>query len=370
MKGAFNSRLPVGPPWRNGFLCSTSSFTLTVRREKRPYGCSRILSRLPISSIFSYPETSSTTTHLPNTTNKRNHHPLLLLLHKHTPSLTSKHSYLLLSVFFLLLSMWVHCFSKFQCLFLIEFSGNMSRCMWIETLPSAMQSKILSFLTIEHLRFHESDLRTLATNMLKQPNLDFWVMKSAKNLLNAITQVGFLDTHLDMGDEFSSLPEWLKGWNEENSVILPWLPLSQQSISRTASEQVSRSMREVCALKVEEMNEVMDDNVRIEDGLLEPVHGDPNLESSIQSRALTLKEQLLGFDEHGDANKASKLADEIRKLCGLGHTATILGLIEPWKADEETTLCLLTHLSGENESGDCEWLSQILCSFLLPVYWC
>ncbi|XP_031491855.1 uncharacterized protein LOC116258688 [Nymphaea colorata] len=242
-----------------------------------------------------------------------------------------------------------------------------NKCMWIETLPNAMQSKILSFLTIEHLRFHKSDLCLLATNILKQPNLEFWVMKSAKNLLNTVRGDGLWPVHLDTDDEFNALPQWLKDGNVNDHAILPWLPLSPQSVSRITSEKVSRAMDEVFELQEEEMiDQVMDDSLRNEDGHLEPVSLSSELEPSIRARALKLKEELLSFGEHGDAIRASHFADEIRNLCGLAHTMSVLGIIEPWKADNATALHILNNLVSENESCDYERLSQVMCSFLLP----
>ncbi|CAN6444061.1 unnamed protein product [Victoria cruziana] len=241
-----------------------------------------------------------------------------------------------------------------------------NKCMWIETLPNAMQSKILSFLTIEHSRFHKSDLRLLATNILKQPNLDFWVMKSARNLLNTVRGDGLWAAHLDIENEFNAVPQWLNDGNVNYCAVLPWLPLSPESVSRITPENPSRAMEEIFELEeVEMIDQVMDGGGRNEDGYIEPVSSlSSDLEPSIRARALALKEELL--DEDGDASRACHLADEIRNLCGVAHTMTVLGFIEPWKADNNTLLRVLNSLLSENERCDYERLSQVMCSFLLP----
>eukprot|EP00252_Welwitschia_mirabilis_P010753 TRINITY_DN2424_c0_g2_i1.p1 TRINITY_DN2424_c0_g2~~TRINITY_DN2424_c0_g2_i1.p1 ORF type:complete len:155 (+),score=17.13 TRINITY_DN2424_c0_g2_i1:48-512(+) len=59
---------------------------------------------------------------------------------------------------------------------------HFGRCMWIETLPSTIQSSLLTFLRVENKRFRKTDLETLASRLMESPHLDFWSRRAARNL--------------------------------------------------------------------------------------------------------------------------------------------------------------------------------------------
>ena len=108
--------------------------------------------------------------------------------------------------------------------------------MFIETLPGMVQSRILSFLALENKRFNGKELSKLARNLLSgSQELDFWVKRAARNLLDALSESsvnewisGFsLDSGEETsGEEFESLPDWLKDMAADNDPLLSWLPLS------------------------------------------------------------------------------------------------------------------------------------------------
>ncbi|KAK9275086.1 hypothetical protein L1049_022345 [Liquidambar formosana] len=66
------------------------------------------------------------------------------------------------------------------------------KVLWIQTLPNAVQSRILSFLTLERRRFCTRDLSKLAMNILSgKQEVDFWVKKAARNLLDTLSETNY-----------------------------------------------------------------------------------------------------------------------------------------------------------------------------------
>ncbi|XP_042491971.1 uncharacterized protein LOC122071660 [Macadamia integrifolia] len=251
------------------------------------------------------------------------------------------------------------------------------RVMWIQTLPNAVQSRILSFLAVENRRFCSRDLTALATNILKgESELDFWVKKAALNLLDSITSLNYCSSSYSVGDteeekEFRALPDWLQDMTSTAGSFLPWLPLSPPVMKSTSladcfayvsSNEDGDSFMEVGERMEEDGSNVIQSSAGIE--IVSPV--DAPVDPEIQKRAAFLKTQLLTFES---TSKTVNLANEIRQLCfdqGGGRVSlSVLGLIEPWEAEEETASILLSHLSkGVDE--DFAWSGQILCSVVLP----
>lgn len=94
----------------------------------------------------------------------------------------------------------------------------------------------------------------------------------------------------------------------------------------------------------------------------------PPLDPQIHNRASSLKADLLSSDTDSTP-EAIRLAHEIRQLCldsGAGNQLTILGLTEPWVADDLTASVLLSHLAGEDGLNFVGWPSHVLCSVSLP----
>ncbi|KAF9614009.1 hypothetical protein IFM89_014809 [Coptis chinensis] len=246
--------------------------------------------------------------------------------------------------------------------------------MWIQTLPNAVQMRILSFLRVERRRFCKKELCSLANNILKEnQELDFWVKKAACNLLDVVSDSSYdwvsgmslEDCDVDqVEEEFESLPSWLKSLNNAPSSVLPWLPIicDELRASKLSSSFVDEKVDENSLMEVEGEGKEMEDkssSVYIEN---------VPIDDEVQRKATCLKTEVVSFES---TSKTIGLADEIRRLCfpdgkgGGGYPFVVLGLIEPWEADDETASILLSHLtSGEGE--DILWQCQVLCAVILP----
>ncbi|XP_010262175.1 PREDICTED: uncharacterized protein LOC104600751 isoform X2 [Nelumbo nucifera] len=230
-----------------------------------------------------------------------------------------------------------------------------------------VQSRILSFLTVESSRFCKRDLATLATNILKSnQRLDFWVKKAAHNLLDAVSSsTSSIKVTDEVEDEFEALPHWLQNMTSKTNSILPWFPLSPDMLNskspvcsfadRKADEDSIIDTNEV---EMEELNQVAAE-IKTVDLVDMPLHPE------IQNKATCIKTQLLTFES---TSKIVGLANEIRQLCfesGGGDYLPLLGLIEPWQTDDEIASILITHLSCGSEEK-ITWPSHVLCSVILP----
>nr|POE69864.1 hypothetical protein CFP56_29448 [Quercus suber] len=245
------------------------------------------------------------------------------------------------------------------------------RVMFIETLPTTVQSRILSFLAYERQRFCKRDLSRLAQNVLSgNQELDFWVKRAARNLLDLLSESNYewisclsLDSGEEgMDEEFESIPGWLKeAAADANDMILPWLPILPDefcSVTPFGSCEVSVDLSKQDGEDgIEEVNEVVEE-MEIDCPANVP------LDPGIHEKATCLKARIMNFES---SLKTVGLADEIRQLClDKGRDSfVVLGLIEPWLADDETASVLISHLVNESEE-ELGWPSQVLCSVILP----
>ncbi|PSS20823.1 Fanconi anemia group M protein [Actinidia chinensis var. chinensis] len=103
-----------------------------------------------------------------------------------------------------------------------------NRIMWIQTLPNSVQSRVLSFLTLEHRRFYRQNLAKFARNVLSEAEgLDCWVKKAAHQLLDKESEPSYkwvsclnLDSEEErFVKEFESLRDWLKDKASSNGSI-------------------------------------------------------------------------------------------------------------------------------------------------------
>lgn len=176
--------------------------------------------------------------------------------------------------------------SKTNCYFSF-FNDNFNvfwRLIWsfdeqvfIRTLPNMVQSRILSFLDFERQGFCGRDLARLARTVLSgSQELDLWVQRSARNLLDGMSESSYdwikclsLES---VEDAFESLPSWLKDSVASSDLVLPWLPISPEELnSRTmsgncenydgSSSQVGEDEDVFMNDVLEEMN--IDDPVRV-----------------------------------------------------------------------------------------------------------
>ncbi|RZC68272.1 hypothetical protein C5167_031528 [Papaver somniferum] len=244
------------------------------------------------------------------------------------------------------------------------------RFLYIQTLPNAIQSRILSFLTIESKRFCKRELCLLAENVLNgNEKVDFWVKKSAHNLLDKMSDSDFRQfpslnlTGFEEEEEFFSLPSCLQSSSNSKSSVLPWLPLTFDELRESASVSCIADESPDEAMEVEELCEIEE-----KDEVLNQV--DVSIDSELRTKAGSLKMKLL---ECESANGTANLANEIRQLCFEGdgkevrNSFAVLGLIEPWEVDDETASILITNLLGVNANeSEFSWASKVLCSIILP----
>ncbi|KAI3984973.1 hypothetical protein MKX01_004741 [Papaver californicum] len=168
----------------------------------------------------------------------------------------------------------------------------LDKFMYIQTLPNAVQSRILSFLTTESKIFCKRELCLLAESVLNgNEKVDFWVNKYAHNLLDKMSDSGF--------SRFSSL-----NLDDENR------------------DEVME-VEELC--EVEEKDEVLNQM-------------DVSIDFQVRTKEGTVS-----------------LANEIHQIFfekdekEVKNSFAVLGLIELWEVDDETTSA-----------------SKILCSIVLP----
>ncbi|KAI3422907.1 FA_FANCE domain-containing protein [Psidium guajava] len=244
------------------------------------------------------------------------------------------------------------------------------RVMFIQTLPAMVQSRILSFLALEHQRFCARGLSSLARVILGGgEEVDFWVARAARHLLDVmpesdyewISRLGLDSGGERIGDEFGSVPVWLKNEVAATSALLPWLPVSLDEFNSAESfpdgEENEELLSEARELDAEPMDEDVED-IEICYSLGVP------LEPEIQDKAKGLRAQIANFES---TSRTVALANAIREIClGKGlNSVGVLELIEPWKADDEAASVLISHLT-DGSQGEFTWPSLVLCSVILP----
>ncbi|XP_071729473.1 uncharacterized protein [Rutidosis leptorrhynchoides] len=249
---------------------------------------------------------------------------------------------------------------------------NKQRLMWMQTLPNVVQARILSFLTYDHIKFNKKDLCQLATDLLvNETEVDFWVKKAARQLFDVVSDSNYkwvsgfnLDSEEDKFEgDFGGVPRWLKDFANDNDSVLPWLPVSVDDLNTRLSD---------IAYEDDDDNDD-EDSVMVETENLEMVGTREKLvcpeivpiDHETEETAARLKTRILNLES---SLKAAELVDDIRKLCveNKGHYLTILGLIEPWNAEDELIPVLLARLLDGNEEGFV-LTSYILCSVVLPT---
>lgn len=251
----------------------------------------------------------------------------------------------------------------------------MIRVMWIQTLPSVVQARILSFLAYEHQRFCRGGLCRLARVLLSEgKGVDFWVKKAAQQLLDLVSVSNYQWlSHLNLDseeenveDEFYSMPEWLIDAAKDSEPMFPWLPMSTDELSDRMPSIGSGGDGDDLLIDMEEskldhIDEVMQEVDEVD------LEFDVPINIEVEKVAKSLKNELLNVDS---SLKALELAKEIRKLCfeNIRNCLVILNMIEPWSVDDETAAVLISHLSDGSEADESEWPAHILCSVVLPKF--
>ncbi|KAF3625621.1 putative tetraspanin-2-like [Capsicum annuum] len=184
--------------------------------------------------------------------------------------------------------------------------------------------------------------------MLKE-ELDFWVKRAAHQLLDVLSRSNHewlscfnLDSEEEqLEDEFRSLPDWLKDDIIETDLMLPWLPISQKQFN--FSMQFSS-----CSENDDPMTKFEEGKQEILDGVIEEVD------------EVVIKE----VDEYLEP-QVEETAGGLKLCKGGGQSLVILGIIEPWRADDEPAAVLVSNLLDGNED-ELGWPSHVLCSVILP----
>ncbi|RVX05422.1 hypothetical protein CK203_013692 [Vitis vinifera] len=242
--------------------------------------------------------------------------------------------------------------------------------MWVQTLPNVVQSRILSFLALEKQRFCSRDLSRLARNVLSgDGEVEFWVKRGARNLLDQVSESSYewiSSLGLDSGgervnEEFEAMPDWLKDAAGDSDLLLPWLPISPDELNSGTDFVCCGDDSDELVVDTGDGDERMD--VVIEEIEIVQSKNAP-LDAEVQNTAAGLKAQILTFES---SSKTGGFAVQIHELCLQrgGDSFAILGLIEPWKADDEAASVLISHLSDGSEE-ELGWPSQVLCSIILP----
>ncbi|KAL4563836.1 hypothetical protein LXL04_027884 [Taraxacum kok-saghyz] len=247
--------------------------------------------------------------------------------------------------------------------------SNKQRFMRLQTLPNAVQARILSFLTYEHAKFNNQDLSKLARDILLNDTVvDFWVRKAAHQLFDIVSDSNskwVSSFNLDSEEEtfeasFGAVPEWLKDISTTNDPILPWLPISVNDLNsktpHTSQDDGNSKM------EVEEGNN--DGNFATQRKLTH-LENDP-IDIETEETALCLKTKILNMES---SLKAKEIAHDIQNLCAKNkaNSLKVLDLIQPWNADDEVIPILLSHLLN-GKVDDFEYTSNILSTILLPKF--
>ncbi|KAG0493897.1 hypothetical protein HPP92_004891 [Vanilla planifolia] len=250
-------------------------------------------------------------------------------------------------------------------------SSNSSPLILMQTLPFAVQTRILSILAADYQRFSPHLLRSLAAHILKSdlPSSSdhpaFWVRRAACNLFDVLPPAtDLVDAHLEdvqrvKTDEFNSLPHWLEDLAKTSSPLLPWLPVdTRRSVQKApfvlADNTRNRKLHNSGKLEAEPL--IQSDL----SGSLPPIN------PQARDEAAALKGELLSSDS---TVETIRLTHKIQQLClkyGAGNELTLLGLIEPWELNDEMLSVMLSHISNDITPFSKSWPTYILCSTALP----
>ncbi|KAH9321545.1 hypothetical protein KI387_016184, partial [Taxus chinensis] len=301
-------------------------------------------------------------------------------------------------------------------------SSSIGKCMWIETLPNAMQSSILTFLSVEHGRFRTKDLQALAEILMAKPDLDFWVRRAAENLFSTVVgHIGSAVPTVDRGpemDAYNALPEFLNDCRRGSNLPFPWIPVASKdpqiavsdarksskeqdalqskgvadekpessrnavleknvcfpearepvreridSIedSRHATDYASEIQHATSCISVEAAGSVAGTSVDVHMVDQEGIDSKSALEPQVYAQATSLKEALSSFDSN---SSASSITEKMCELCTTSDSREVLSVIKPWEVDDEVTLQLVELLLKEREGY--AWSTDMLCSLILP----
>ncbi|KAJ3686526.1 hypothetical protein LUZ61_015690 [Rhynchospora tenuis] len=212
--------------------------------------------------------------------------------------------------------------------------------VFIQTLPSFLQSRILSFLSSYRLRFDSLQLHSLATKMVVLSDLDFWVKRAAHNLLDEMPEGSFPK------DSFFDLPSWLRETSSNETPYVPCLPFDKSKLPERKAKHLHVAEEQIC-----------EEPVSLVSSSLSPKHAPPLSDRAI-GQAMVLKREISTVES---VPETLALAEKIQNICiETQNPMEVLSLIEPWEINDDLVRVLLSNISFENGTF------LILSSIILP----
>lgn len=231
--------------------------------------------------------------------------------------------------------------------------SSQNSLIFFQTLPSFVQSRILSFFSNESLLFSSHHIRSLCAHILNSSsssvhNTDFWVHRAACNLIDVVIK-----------DEFYDLPDFFRSSNTFTSP-LPYLPISYQEF---------KNMTDIDPILCPSES-IKDEVLFTEQEVIDscsPISS--SLDPSTCEKAIAFKTKIL---DAASSLEAMHIANEIHELClgcGQHNELELLGLMEAWEADDEILAVVLANLNREcDDLVSSEWPAHVLCAVILPKF--
>ncbi|KAG6542240.1 hypothetical protein Mapa_016368 [Marchantia paleacea] len=301
-------------------------------------------------------------------------------------------------------------------------TGNMGSCIWMQTLPSAMQTSVLTFLNVEHNHFRSKDLEALARRILQSPvEADYWVFQAARSLLltsspdadqfgsSSSTEeqpFGIGDTQMS---DYHALPEWLDKCREHTSPMFSWLPLEKSypveevqdqdethlsetceslqptsvevpAVQQPTDKLFDHERRATCSPERRTHERTIEDKDRSEIEIMEAEAGIMDLSKEVNGGDNIVNEEddkiaraALGEDLYLQAlslgrdlrtRSESGLPKDIYLVRSTPKFASLLSAARAWEVDDEVTLLLVETLLVEQDGY--AWSTQVLHAIILP----
>lgn len=292
----------------------------------------------------------------------------------------------------------------------------------MQTLPSAMQTSVLTFLKVEHNHFRTKDLEALARRILQSPvEADYWVYQAARSLLlttsqNADQWASFSsaeEQRLGIGDtqtsDHNAMPEWLDKCSEHTSPMFSWLPLEKSypgdevqdqdkthlsetleslqpmSIEVPAVQQLTNELfdhekRATCSPERRTHERTIEDMDRLEMEIIEADTGIIDLSKKVNGRDNLVDEdddkiaraalgeelylQALSLGQNLRTRSEPGLPKDINLVRSTPNFSCLLSAARAWEVDDEVTLLLVETLLVEQDGY--AWSTQLLHAIILP----
>ncbi|CAM0910214.1 unnamed protein product [Alopecurus aequalis] len=230
-----------------------------------------------------------------------------------------------------------------------------------QTLPPLLQSQALSFLSSSAPLLDPLQLRSLASRVLSAPpgRYQFWIRQGARHLLDGLPEKKDApDVPWEFIEEFHEPPPWLKEEAARTRPVLPWLPLDCRSMMSSGVRTCGDSLDGV---RLESLELGRDEYSSMQEVGCAPA---PPLGNSVIHRAQALQNEIVAEES---VLGAQQVAKDLCNLCLESRNAeAVLGLVQPWKVDDDTMRPLVSNLVLEEDGMNGKWSALVLCSVVLP----